>query len=257
MSIPLDGIIYKYQLNPGGQMNGILAPSIVTYQYVVDNGFSRYVNVSFPFKVKIEEVWFTGDRYLLGGDYGNGNTFEGSYRELKLGALKAKSPKTVVSNYDIPSDWAPFFGFNDPEEATSDGAWWGDDNLKPTMWLGIPDDQTAENLKNSTTQYLGTPWYDAGFRSSSSKPPALKDSTNPYWYNDGWNSGQRAAYKYKTEMGVMNPDEILTLFLFNSNGNWDGYEGNGVATIHIAYTGVGSSIEPEATKQAWNDWWYD
>jgi hypothetical protein len=58
-------------------------------------------------------------------------------------------------------------------------------------------------------------------------------------------------------MGVMNPDEILSLFVFNDSGDWSDYDGTGVATIHIAYTGVGYGTEPEASKTPWNDWWYD
>lgn len=236
-------------------MSGINAPSVVTYSYVVSDSFDTYVNVSFPFRVRVQDVWFTGDRKLLVGTSSTGAQFEGAFRALKLSAMKAKSPKVVISDYDPPSDWAPFFGTDDPAAQT--GLATPDDSLKPTMWLGIPDDATAGFLKDSTTQYLGQPFFDAGFRSSTGRAPGLVDATNPYWSNNGWNSGQFETNKYKTDMGVMNPDEILSLFVYNSEGDWTDYDGSGVATIHIAYTGVGESVEPEATKTPWNDWWYD
>jgi hypothetical protein len=238
-------------------MPGIIPPSIVTYQYTVSNTYDTYVNVSFPFKVKISEVWFTGDAKLLGGNppEGEDDVFEDSFRILSLAAVKSKSPKTVLSSYDAPSDWAPFFGTADPESQTTVAS--ADSSLKPSMWLGIPDDATAAQLKNSTTHFPGVPIYGAGFRSSSATPPSLNDATNPYWANDDWSSGEFAQNKYKTEMGVMNPDEILTLFLYDEDGDWTDYEGDGLATIHIAYEGVALSIEAEAIKTPWNTWWYD
>lgn len=233
-------------------MSGIVAPSIVTYQYVVSNSFDTYVNVSFPFRVKITDIWFTGDRKLLGGTPTEGTVFSSSFRVLKLSALKAKSPRVVLSDYDPPSDWASFFGVVNAETDTST-----DSSLKPTIWLGLPDDSTAEVLKDSTTQFLGQPWYDAGFRSSSAHAPEKGSVHNPYWYNDGWNGEQFEQHKYKTDLSVMNPDEMLSLFVFNAEGDWTDYAGDGVATIHIAYTGVGAGVEPESAKTPWADWYYD
>lgn len=233
-------------------MSGIIAPSIVTYQYTVSNTFDTYVNVSFPFRVRITDIWFTGDRQLLGGTPGSGTVFDSSFRVLKLSALKAKSPKVVLSSYDTPSDWAAFFGVVNAE---TDNFY--DDDLKPTIWLGLPDDATADVLKDSTTQFLGQPFYDAGFRSSTGQAPAYGSVKNPYFTNNGWNEGQYLQHRYKTDMSVMNPDEILSLFVFNDGGDWTDYSGEGVATIHIAYTGVGAGVEPGATKTPWSDWWYD
>lgn len=233
-------------------MSGILPQSMVTYSYTVSNVFDTYINVSFPFRVKIDQVWFTGDRKLFGGD---GAVFEDSFRVLKLAAMKAKSPKTVVSQYDPPSDWAPLFGYDDP--GSQEGWTGGSDNYKPTMWLGIPDDATAEQLKDSTTQYLGLPFFDAGFRSSTGTVPSLNDANNPFWGNNGWDGPEFAANKYKTELGVLNPDEIISFFVYNDSGDWTDYAGDGVATIHLTYSGVGYGIEPESTKTAWNNWWYD
>lgn len=236
-------------------MSGIVPPSIVTYQYMVSNTFDTYVNVSFPFRVRITDVWFTGDRKLLGGTATTGTVFDSSFRVLKLAALKAKSPRTVLSNFDTPSDWAPFFGYTNPEAQT--GWVGGDADLKPTIWLGLPDDATAGVLKDSTTQYLGQPFYDAGFRSSTAQPPAKDATSNPYWGNNGWSSPQFATNKYKTDMGIMNPDEMISFFVYNDTGDWTDYAGDGIATINIAYTGIGSGTEPADNKTPWTDWWYD
>ena len=237
-------------------MTGIIAPSIVNYQYTVSNTFDTYVNVSFPFRVRITDVWFTGDRKLLGStSLSSGSVFEDSFRVLKLSAMKAKSPRVVLSNYDTPSDWAPFFGYNDPEAQTDLVT--GSDEYKPTIWLGLPDDATAEILKDSTTQFLGQPFYDAGFRSSTAQPPTKDAANSPYWGNNGWNSGQFAANKYKTDIGVMNPDEMVSFFVYNSGGDWTDYAGDGIATISIAYVGIGAGIEPGNNKTPWSDWWYD
>lgn len=237
-------------------MSGILAPNIVTYSYTVDNQFSKYVNVSFPFRVRIEAIWFTGDSALLntndaeGGNNPDG-TLAGAFRVLKLAALKAKNPKVVVSELDPPSDWNWFFGVNDLESNNPEGA------LKPTMWLGIPDDSTQEALKDSTTQYAGTPFFGAGFRSSTGVAPAVGTPNNGYWFNDGWSLEQFTANKYQTDLAVMNPDEILSLFVFNDNGDWSDYDGTGTANIHIAYAGVGEGVFPAAGKTPWADWWND
>ena len=233
-------------------MSGIIPPAIVTYSYMVSNSFDTYVNVSFPFRVRITDIWFNGDRKLLGGTAVEGTVFSSSFRILKLSALKAKSPKVVLSNYDVPSDWAPFFGVVHSETDN-----YTDDSLKPTIWLGLPDDSTADVLKDSTTQFLGQPFYDAGFRSSTGQPPEKSSVHNPYFSNDGWNEEEGDQYKYKTDIGVMNPDEILSLFVFNADGDWTDYEGDGIATIHIAYTGVGQGVETGGTKTPWSDWWYD
>jgi hypothetical protein len=239
-------------------MTGIVPPSVVTYQYTVDNNFSRYVNVSFPFRVRITDIWFNGDASLLNtSDAEGGNNpwtaFEDSFRVLKLAGYKAKSPKVVLSDFDPPSDWNAFFGTDD----TSSFGLNADASLKPTIWLGIPDETTAQVLKDSTTQYNGVPFFGAGFRSSTGKPPALSSPDNGYWFNNGWNEPQYLQNRYKTDMGVMNPDEILSLFVYNDSGDWSDYDGTGTATIHIAYTGVGEGVFPASGKTPWSDWWYD
>lgn len=233
-------------------MSGITPLSVATYTYTVDNLFSRYVNVSFPFRVRIDSVWFTGDSNLLNGTSETGQVFDSSFRVLKLAGIKSANPRVVLSDYDPPSDWNQFFGVVDDIDDNS-----ADEALKPTMWLGLPDDATAEVLKDSTTQYAGTPFFGAGFRSSTGSAPALASGNNGFWYNDGWNEPQYNANRYKTDLGVMNPDEILSLFVYNDSGDWTDYDGTGTATIHVAYTGIGSGIFPAAGKTPWSDWWYD
>lgn len=235
-------------------MSGMLAPTVATYQYQVDNMFSKYVNVSFPFRVRITDVWFTADRALL-GSVNDWASMENDFRVLALAGIKSKNPKKVLSSYDVPTDWAPFFGYATPD--SQEGWTGGDAEFKPQIWLGVPDEATADQLKNQSTQYAGTPFFGAGFRSSSSKPPSLNQAHNPYWGNNGWSTLQFAANKYKTDMGVMNPDEMVSLFLYNESGNWEDYDGTGIATIHIAYEGVGYSTQPGDQATPWNDWFYD
>lgn len=220
---------------------------------MVDNNFSHYVNVSFPFRVRITNVWFTGDQRLLGQDLWDSQA--NSNRILMLGAIKSKSPKAVLNSYDTPTDWAPFFGYDNP--GNQDGWVWGTEQYKPQVWLGLPDQQNQETLRDQTTQFAGTPYYGAGFRSSSAQPPAKDDWQNPYWGNDGWSLAEFAQHKYKTDMGVMNPDEMVSFFVYQSGGNWDNYQSDGIATICIAYEGVGAGIEPGETATPWSDWFYD
>ena len=40
-------------------MSGIIAPAIVNYDWTVRTNDPSYLNVSFPFRVKIEKIWFT------------------------------------------------------------------------------------------------------------------------------------------------------------------------------------------------------
>jgi len=245
-------------------VSGIIPSSVVTYSYVVDQLFSKYVNVSFPFRTHIDSVWFTADLSLLGGTPAvvgvdeeenpivGDSVLEDSFRALKIAGLKAKNPKIVLSQYDPPSDWNMFFGVENAEEG-----WNADTSLKPTIWLGLPDDETAEVLKDSTTQYLGNPFTGAGFRSSTGVAPDYASVNNGYWYNDGWTEEQYLANRYKTDLAVMNPDEILSLFVYDSDGDWTDYDGTGLVTIHIAYSGVGQGVFPAAGKTPWTDWWND
>ena len=154
-------------------MAGITPPSIVTYQQIVDiSTYANYVNVSFPFKVRILDIWFTADAKMLTGTPPSGQVFDASARELRLSAFKSKSPRTVVSEIDPPSDWAPFFGVADAEAQTDYG--YPEESLKPYIWLGLPEDAADFEFDNGTTHrsqtILGNTYV---FRSSSKSAPAL------------------------------------------------------------------------------------
>ena len=227
----------------GDKMSGINAPSIVTYDYMVGNLNNSFINVSFPFKVQIEGIWFTADRRMLTGSY-DGDLFEDAGRTLILSAQKAKSPRTIVDSVDTPTDWAPFFGYDEPEN--QDDVVYGSDEFKPTIWLGLPEDAPAGTYKDATTQYINN-YYDnsQSFRSSTGFAPALDADHNPYWGNSGWSTEEFAANKYKTNMAILNPDEIITVFVYSNDGDWTDYDGDATVTIHVAYTGVSETVEKE------------
>jgi hypothetical protein len=227
-------------------MSGITPPSIVTYSYEVDRQFNNYVNVSFPFRVKIEQVWFTGDRLLIAEVDSN---YQNAARGLKLAAIKSANPRNPDASWNAPSDWANFFGTSDGD---SGDIWAADEDLKPTMWMGNPDDRPA----GTTIQWAGTPWWGNGFRSSAKSAPAKDSDNNPNWYNnltDGPNNRG-----YKTDLSIMNPDEILSMFVYDYTGDWDyyaDYEKYAVVNIHIAYTGVADVADGAAATRLWGPWY--
>lgn len=236
-------------------MSGIIAPSIVTYEYTVGSLNNSFINVSFPFKVQIEGIWFTADRRMLNGSY-DGDLFEDAGRTLILSAQKSKSPRTVLSNIDLPTDWAPFFGYETPEE--QEGVVYGSDLFKPIIWLGLPEDAPTGMYRDATTQYINNVYDNSqSFRSSTGFAPALDADHNPYWGNDGWSTEEFAENKYKTNMAVLNPDEIITMFVYSDDGDWTDYDGEATVTIHVAYSGVSETVEKEDPKAAWSAWWND
>jgi hypothetical protein len=235
-------------------MGAITPPSIVTYSYTVNRDFDNYVNVSFPFRVKIDQIWFTGDRKL----FSDTNMFDAE-RGVKLSALKARNPKHYEPG-NTPSDWAPFFGVDD--SSVDSGGWWAASaDFKPTMWVGNPDNRP----EGEAVQDLGQPWYDAGFRSTVGVAPEtgyeaiigaplIESPHNPYWYNDSWSENEWMAKRYKMNMAIMQPDDILSLFIYDYTGDWSGYQGDAVVNIHIAYTGVGGAPD-NALQAVWGPWW--
>lgn len=228
-------------------MSGIIPPSIVTYSYKVDRNFDNYVNVSFPFRVKLNQIWFTGDVKL----HQDSDQF-GTGRGLKLAAIKSKNPKNPVDAYDYPSDWNNLFG----TQTGGDGAgYWenAEDDLKPTMWIGNPDDRPA----GEAVQYAGFGWWGAGFRSTSAMAPSIGDSSNGYWINWNWSEEEYNARKYKTDLSIMEPNDMLTMMVYSYTGDWNWYEGDAMVTIHIAYTGIGTPTRKDAVVAEWTDWWYD
>jgi hypothetical protein len=227
-------------------MSGIIPPSIVTYSYEVDRQFDNYVNVSFPFRVKIDSIWFTGDRLLIAEVDSN---YQNAARGLKLAAIKSANPRNPDAAWNAPSDWANFFGV---EPGDSGDIWAADETLKPTMWMGNPDDRPA----GTTIQWMGTPWWGNGFRSTAASAPAPDSDTNPNWYNNNADGPNNRGYK--TDLSIMNPDEILSLFVYDYTGDWDYYadsEKYAVVNIHIAYTGVPDVGSESGETRLWGPWY--
>ena len=226
-------------------MSGIIPPSIVTYSYEVDRNFENYVNVSFPFRVQIESIWFTGDRLLISE---TDSGWVNAERGLKLAGIKAANPRNPDASWNAPSDWANFFGV---QPGDSGDVFQADEDLKPTMWMGNPDDRP----EGTTIQWLGTPWYDNGFRSSAKTAPAVDSPTNPNWFNDNTDGPNDRGYK--TDLSIMNPDEILSLFVYDYTGNWDYYaDGDKYAmvNIHVAYTGISDVPVGAGPTRIWDNW---
>jgi hypothetical protein len=225
-------------------MHGIIPPSVVNYEWTVKVNDSSFLNVSFPFRVKITKLWFTTQTLWNGNDgLDEGNNIDGSDRILKLAAIKTKNAKTQHSVYDPPTDYtwgfSPFVYGDGPNE-----------NLKPTMWLGNPDD--AEGRLGAFATGTSNNYWTLSRRSTAGM---LVETNN--FYNDDWNSSEHTANTYVADVSIMNTDEMLQLFVYNSSGNWDNYENDAKVTISIAYTGVWSENEASATPKEWTSWWND
>lgn len=242
-------------------MSAFLAPQIMTMTYEVDTNFSRYVNLSFPFRAKINKIWFTADESLSGGFDNNLD------REVRLGGIKTRNAKTTGN---APSDFAFFFG-------GSDGRYDWDDNLKPYMWLGYPDQRPeGEVIQFDDVWDNDVNWRSTvGVPAPASTPNALfgqssrdyahvdaataeADSNNPYWDNWGWNGDEEWTEKrYKTDQSILNPDEFLSLFIFDDGGDWGDYEdynnnnyNSGLArvTIFIEYAAATGADDSSPTR---------
>lgn len=243
-------------------MSGFLAPQIMALTYEVDTNFERYVNLSFPFRVKIGRVWFTADERLSGSFNDNWE------REVRLGGIKTRNAKTTG---DAPSDFAPFFG-------GGDGRYDWDDNLKPYIWLGYPDARPAGQVVQADPGWGSN---DYNFRSSAgvaapapavnaltpvssrdyayvNPQDAINDGLNPYWDNWGWGSTEEWTEKrYKTDQSILNPDEFLSLFVFDAGGDWSDYEttnnenynvGLAPVTIFVEYSAVAGPDDSSPTR---------
>jgi hypothetical protein len=231
-------------------MSGIIPPSIVNYDWTVKVNDPSFLNVSFPFRVKIVSMWFTtqalyGDTAgLLGTDAGGVVDIETTDRILSLAAFKSKNSKTQHSIYDNPTDMlAMFQDTNYDWENLSD-------NLKPTMWLGNPDD-AAGRIGAFATQ--GGIFGQAGSARSTAKIPVDKSHAQ----NTSWDEGEWNARTYLADAAIMNTDEMLQLFVFASDGDWTGYENDGVVTISVAYTGVHAEDAVSASAKTFLEWWND
>jgi hypothetical protein len=233
-------------------MTGIIAPSIVNYDWTVKQTDPSFLNVSFPFRVKIEKIWFTtqapsdgyGLWHTLNGEGGDMSVdIETTERLLRLAAFKSKNSKTQHGIYDNPTDLMSVFN-----DAGYDGNI--DETLKPTMWLGNPDDAAGRIGAFSTSGGIfgSTP----SLRSTASTPVDKAQATNSSWSENEYN-----ANTYLADVAIMNTDEMLQLFVYNDDGDWTDYNDLGKVTISVAYTGIHDTEKASATAKTWTDWWND
>jgi hypothetical protein len=224
-------------------MSGIIPPSIVTYDMPLDLGSSKYISVSFPFRVVVQQVWFTTDSNILNGTEGG---YFDAERVVKLAAFKVKNTKTLASQLQDPTDGTNFFGTDTAKPYIMQP----DESLKPTLWLGNPDSRP----EGQVVQLVG---FGGGFvfRSTSKTAPEINDPANVGWGNPDWSEEDFNQYSYKTELAVMNTDEVLVIFPYNSSGNWDNYtNGSALISINIAYTGAPFPAAQSAPTPLWTDW---
>ena len=231
-------------------MSGIIAPSIVNYDWTVKVNDPSYLNVSFPFRVKIEKIWFTTQQIYsatAGLWQGNEETLdiETTERQLSLCVVKSKNTKTQYSPYDNPTEYMYMFetlGFDESYDET----------LKPTMWLGNPDDADGRiGAFSSSNEISGS---TLSLRSTAASPVDKGWAFNSSWSYDEITWNQRA---YLADAAIMNTDEFLMIFPYNSNGNWAGYEDDAKVTISVAYTGIHDTEAVSAPVKPWTAWWND
>lgn len=229
-------------------MSGIVAPSIVNYDWTVRAGDTSYLNVSFPFRVKIESIWFTTQEIygtsLWGTEEDGEVEIDGTQRKLCLAALKSKNSKTQHNDIDNPTDWV--WGFEDV--ATYNGTI--NTDLKPTMWLGNPDDAAGRIGAFSSSSNNDN--YSLMLRSTAVAP-----IDKGHAFNQSWNGQEFNANTYLADVAVMNTDEFLQMFVYAESGDWTGYENNAKVTISVAYTGIHNADAISATPKEWTTWWND
>lgn len=238
-------------------MSGIIAPSIVNYEWTVRQTDPSFLNVSFPFRVKIEKIWFTTQALseelqgyglwhtMDGGEEGVGVSvdIETTERLLRLAAFKTKNSKTQHGIYDDPTDVMAVF---------NDAGYNGDidETLKPTMWLGNPDDAAGRIGAFSTSGAF------AG-RTPSLRSTAATPVDKSSVVNTSWNESEYNANTYLADVSIMNTDEMLQLFVYNADGDWTYYNDFGKVTISVAYTGIHDVEAASATAKPWTAWWND
>ena len=228
-------------------MSGIIPPSILTMQYAVDTDFKRYVNLSFPFRVKIEQIWFTADDALSGREVNNdgGQDPWTLDRILRLGAIRTRN---AANNFEAPSDinltWSPYNWYGSATDMTA--------NDKPSIWFGIPDDRDEVADEDSDTpeqvvQYDDWNNTENVYRSTARRLPST--DRGMYWFNYAWDEAGFNAKKYKTDLSVLNTDEVLSLFVYDDGGDWADYtNGSGLVTIFVQYSGIGGPNLSSATR---------
>jgi hypothetical protein len=230
-------------------MTGIIAPSIVNYDWTVKVSSPSFLNVSFPFRVKIVSMWFTtqaiyGD--TAGFWQGDETTLdiETTDRVLALAAYKAKNSKTQHSIYENPNDILYLFEDLGYSQSINE-------ELKPTMWLGNPDD-AAGRIGAFSTEGGGFGGSVMSLRSTAASPIEKSRATNSNWSENEWNERT-----YLADAAVMNTDELLQVFVYNAGGDWTHYENDAKVTISIAYTGMHDEDAVSATAKTWTAWWND
>jgi hypothetical protein len=230
-------------------MSGIIAPSIVNYEWTVRLNDPSFLNVSFPFRVKIESIWFTSqnqysESYGLWGTGDGVMDIETCDRVLSLAAFKSKNSKTQHNDYDNPTDMMAVFQDTDYDSGNLNA------DLKPTMWLGNPDDAAGRIGAFATQGGISGP-VGSG-RSTAVAPVDKSHAQNSSWSEEEWN-----ANTYLADVAIMNTDEMMQLFVYPQTGDWDGYDNDGVVTISVAYTGMSNDLAVSATAKTFLTWWND
>jgi hypothetical protein len=125
-----------------------------------------------------------------------------------------------------------------------------DETLKPTMWLGNPDEGIGKFGAFSTSGGIfgSTP----SLRSTAVAPIDKAQATNSSWNETDYN-----ANTYLADVAIMNTDEMLQLFVYNDDGDWTDYNDLGKVTISVAYTGIHDDSAASASAKTWTDWWND
>jgi len=230
-------------------MSGINAPSIVNYEWTVRAQDPSFLNVSFPFRVKIESIWFTTQQ-SYGATYGLWGTTGASMvdisttdRVLKLAAYKSKNSKTQHNNYDNPTDLLAVF------QDTNYSFGNLDETLKPTMWLGNPDDAAGRIGAFATSGFATS---SPQLRSTAVAPVDKSRAQNTSWSEEEWNTNT-----YLADAAIMYTDEMLQLFPYAAAGDWTDYEDDAIVTISVAYTGMSHEEAVSATQKEWTTWWND
>ena len=231
-------------------MSGITPPSIVNYEWTVRQSDPSFLNVSFPYRVKIESIWFTTQQNygvtsgLWGTTDGATVDMETTERKLSLAVMKAKNSKTQHANWNNPTDMV--WGF---EDVGYNGS--VNEDLKPTMWLGNPDDAAGRLGAFSTSGWFGgnTP----SVRSTAVAPIDKARAFNTSWGNENLYN----ARTYLADVAIMNTDEFLQIFPYANGGDWTGYADDAKVTISVAYTGIHDTEAVSASAKPWTAWWND
>jgi hypothetical protein len=227
-------------------MSAIIPPSIVNYDWTVKVNNPSFLNVSFPFRVKIVSMWFTTQQIYTETDgfwQGDGETLdiETTERVLALAAFKTKNSKTQHSIYDNPTELVYPFENIDYNQSVNE-------ELKPTMWLGNPD--AAAGRVGAWSSDGGLFGNNLNLRSTAVSPIEKSRVLNSSWNEEEWNERT-----YLADAAVMNTDEFLQMFVYNVGGDWSGYENDAKVTISIAYTGMSGEDAQSASAKTWLEWW--